>query len=99
MIITRNVTWAHVPLSRPLTIRSTPLVEGKGFDHGNNREASSFGGETELVDAECESSGEGFEMVTSETDDTEVESTSFVSGRAISTTSRAGSSVHSDGSC
>ena len=36
-------------------------------------------------------------MVTSEADDTEVESTPFVSGRALSTTSRAGSSVHSEG--
>ena len=34
-------------------------------------------------------------MVTSEADDTEVESTPLVSGRAVSTTSRAGSSVHS----
>ena len=92
MIITRNVTWAHVPLSRPPTVRSTPLVEGEGCDHGKNREASSFGGETELGDAESESSGEGVEMVTSE-----VESTPLVSGRAVSTTSRAGSSVHSEG--
>ena len=29
MVITRNDTWAHVPLSRPPTVRSTPLVEGK----------------------------------------------------------------------
>ena len=29
VIITRNVTWAHVPLSRPPTVRSTPLVEGE----------------------------------------------------------------------
>ena len=97
VIITRNVTWVHVPLSHPPTVRSTPLVEGEGYDHGKNREASSFGGETELRDAESESSGEGVEMVTSEADDTEVESTPFVSGRAVSTTSRAGSSVHSEG--
>ena len=61
------------------------------------REANSFGGETELGDAESESSAEVVEMVTSEADDTEVESTPFVSGRDISTTSRAGSSVHSEG--
>ena len=97
VIITRNVTWAHVPLSRPLAVRLTPLVKGKGCGHGKNREASSFGGETELGDAKSESSGEGVEMVTSEVDDTEVESAPFVSGRAISTTSRAGSSVHSEG--
>ena len=71
-------------------------MEGEGCDHEKNREASSFGGETELGDAESESSGERVEMVTSEADDTEVESTPFVSGRAISTTPRAGSSVHSE---
>ena len=72
-------------------------MEGGGCDHGKNREASSFGGETELGDAESESSGEEVEMVTSRADDTEVESTPFVSGRAVSTTSRAGSSLHSEG--
>ena len=97
MIITKNVTWAHVPLSRPLTVRSTSLVEANGYDHGKNQEASSFGGKTELGDAESESSGEGVEMMTSEADDTEIESTPFVSGRAISTTLRAESSVHSEG--
>ena len=97
MIITRNVTWAHVPLSRSPTVRSTPLVKGEGCDLGKNREVGSFGGETELGEAESESSGEGVEMVTSEADDTEVESSPLVSGRAVSTTSRAGSSVHSEG--
>ena len=72
-------------------------MEEKGCDHGKNREASSFGGETELGDAESESSGEGVEMVMSEADDTEVENISFISWRAIPTTSRAGSSVHSEG--
>ena len=94
MIITRNVTWAHVPLSSPPTVRSTPVVEGEGCDHGKNREPSSFGGDTESGDDESESSGEGVEMATSEADDTEVESTPLVLGRAVSTTSRAGSSVH-----
>ena len=97
VIISRKVAWAHVPLSRPPTVRSTLLVEGEGCDHGKNREASSFGSETELGDAESESSGEGVDMVTSEADDTEVESTPLVSGRAVSTTSRAGNSVHSEG--
>ena len=72
-------------------------MEEKGCDHRKNREVTSFGGETELGDAESESSGEGVEMVTSEADDTEVENTPFISGRAISTTSRAESSVHSEG--
>ena len=70
MIFTRNVTWVHVPLSRPPTARSTPLVEGEGCDHGKNRDVSSFGGDTESVD-ESEFSGEGVEMVTPEADDTE----------------------------
>ena len=97
VIITRNFTWVHVPISRPPTVKPAPLVEGEGCDHGKSRETSSFGGETVLGDAESESSGEEVEMVTSEADDTEVESTPLVSGRAVSTTSRAGSGVHSDG--
>ena len=97
VIITRNVTCDHIPHSRPPTVRSTPLGEREGCDHGKSREASLFGGETELGNAESESSGEGVEMVTSEADDTEVESTPLVSGRTVSTTSRAGSSVHSGG--
>ena len=60
-----------------------------------NREANSFGGDTGSGGDESESSGEGVEMVTSDADDTEVESTPLVSGRAVSTNSRAGSSVHS----
>ena len=95
VIITRNVTWAHVPLPRPPTVRSTPLVEGEGCDHGKNREASSFGGNSESGDDESESSGEGGEMVTSEANDTQVEDTPFVSGRTVPTTSRAGIIVHS----
>ena len=73
VIITRNVTWAHVPLSRSPTVRSTPLVGGEGCDHGKNREGSSFGGEIQLGDDESELSGEGVEMVTSKADDTEEE--------------------------
>ena len=72
-------------------------MEEKSCDHGKNREASSFGCETELGDVESESSGVGVEMMTSEADDTEVENTPFILERAISTTSRAGSSVHSEG--
>ena len=40
-------------------------------------------------------SDEGVEMMTSEGDKTESENNPLVSGRAVSTTSRAGSSVHS----
>ena len=82
VVLFRNVTRAHVPLSRPPTVRSTPFVEGEDCDHGKNREASSFGGES--GDDESESSGEGVEMVTFEADDAEVENTPLVSGRAVS---------------
>ena len=95
VIITRNVAWAHVPLSRPPTARSTPSVEEVGCDRGRNRQASSFGGGTESRDDESESSGEGVEIMTSEADDTERENTPLVLGRTVSNTSRAGSSVHS----
>ena len=96
VIITRNVTWAHIPLSHSPTARSTPSVEGEDCDRERNREASSFGGDTESEDDESVSSGEGVEMVTPEADDTEREITPLVSGRAVSTTARAGSSVHSE---
>ena len=95
VIITRNVTWAHVPFSRPPTPRSTPSVEGEGCNHGRNLEAGSFGRVTELRDDESESSAKGVEMVTSEADDTKRQNTPLVSGRAVLTTSCAGSSVHS----
>ena len=95
VIIKRNVTWAHVPLSRPPIVRSTPSVGGEGCDFGMNRETSSFGDDTESGNDESDSSGEEVEMVTSEADDTDVENTPLVFGRAVSTTSRAGSSVHS----
>ena len=95
VIITRSVTWAHAPLSRSPTASSTPLVEGEGCDHGKNRKASSFGGDTESRYDESESSGEAVEMVTSEANGTERENIPLVAGRAVSTTSSAGSSVHS----
>ena len=38
---------------------------------------------------------EGVDMVTSEADDTKIENTPLVSGMTVSTTSIAGSSVHS----
>ena len=45
-----------------------------------NREASSFGGDTESGNDEPESSGEGVEVVTSEADDTGRKNTQLVSG-------------------
>ena len=70
-------------------------MEREDCNRGRNREASSFGGGTESRDDESESSGEGVEMMSSEPDDTERENTSLLSGRAISTTSSTGTSVHS----
>ena len=61
-----------------------------------NREASSFGGDTESGDDESESSGDGVEMVRSEANYIKAGNTPLVSGRAVSTTSRAESSVHSE---
>ena len=96
MIITKNVTWARVPLSCPPTARSTPSVKVEGRDPGRNREISSFGGDTKLGDDESESSGREVEMVTSKADDTETENTALVQGRSVLSTSRAGSSVYSE---
>ena len=91
MITISNVTWAHVLLLRPPTVRSTPSVEREGCDHGTNREASSFGGDTESGDDESESIGKGLEMVTSEADDNSGrDNTPLVLERAVSTTSRVG---------
>ena len=70
-------------------------MEGKICDCGRNREPSLFGGETESGDDESESSNEEVELMTAEGDKTESENTPLVSGRAVSTTSRAGTSVHS----
>ena len=71
-------------------------MECEGCDRGRNREASSFGGETESEDDESESSGEGVKMVTSKANDTERHNAPLVLGRTVSsTTSRARSSVHS----
>ena len=56
-------------------------MEGEGFDHGKNREGSSFSGDTESGIDESESSGKGVEMVASEADDTEVEITRSFRGR------------------
>ena len=70
-------------------------MEGKICDCGRNREPSWFGGDIESGDDESESSDEGVELMTSDGDKTESENTPLVSGRAVSTTSRAGTSVHS----
>ena len=51
VIITINVTWAHVPLSRSPTVRPTPFVEGEGCDHGRDREFAALrAGEAKRLD-------------------------------------------------
>ena len=70
VFITKNVTWAQVPFSRPPTARSTLSVEGEGCERRRNQEVSSFGDDSESGDDESETSGEGVEIMTSEADDT-----------------------------
>ena len=41
VIVTRNVTWAHVAPVRPMTAQSKPSAEGEGDDWVEDREASS----------------------------------------------------------
>ena len=43
-IVARHVTWAHVPLARPVIIQSKPPVEGDRNDWLKDREASSVDG-------------------------------------------------------
>ena len=88
MIVTKRVTWANVPVSRPLSARSTPSMEGEGFDRGRSLEASLFGGDTESGDGESDS------IKWRGGRDGDVRGRRYRK-RAVSTTSRAGSSVHS----
>ena len=78
IIIVRNVTWVHVPLSRFPTFTSTLSLEGEGYASGRDRsgkllgsDVESVGSDIESVDIDSESSGEGEEMTTSEVDSTE----------------------------
>ena len=94
VIITRNFTWALIPLSRPPTARYTPSVEVEACDRGSDQKASSFRGVTESGGGKYVSIGEGDEMVMTKADDTERENNTLVSERAVPTSSRAGSRVH-----
>ena len=44
VVVTRNVTWAHVPSARPVIVQSKPSVEGGQYDWLRDREASSIDG-------------------------------------------------------
>ena len=59
VVITRNVTWAQVSLSRAPTAKLTPSVEGEEFACGRDREASSFSSVIESGDNESDSSSQG----------------------------------------
>ena len=41
VIVTRHVTWAHVPLVRPVIVQSKPSMEGNRNDWLQDRQASS----------------------------------------------------------
>ena len=44
VIVTRNVTWAHVPSVRLASVQPKPSVEGEHYDWLRNREESSVDG-------------------------------------------------------
>ena len=94
VMILKHVALTNVLRLRPSTAKCTSPVKWRPETaEGTERQARSV----EVLSRRCESepSGEGVEMVTSEADDTERENTPLISGRAASTISSAGSSVHS----
>ena len=70
-------------------------MEGRGYDRGRNREASSVSSFIESGDNVSDLIGQGIEMATPEVNGTGQETTSVVSGRTASTTSSAWSRVYS----
>ena len=50
--VTRNVTWAHVPSVRPVTVLSKTSVEEKRYDWFQDREASSVDGRAKEDESE-----------------------------------------------
>ena len=64
VIVTRNVTWDHVPSVRPATVQSKPSVDGEHYDWLRDREASSVDGramEDEIESVVSSSSGDSSE--------------------------------------
>ena len=55
VIITRNVTWAHVRSGRSLITRSKPSVVGEGNESGQDREASAANSEARRrMESQCQ---------------------------------------------
>ena len=88
MIITRNVTWAHVRSGRSSRAQSKPSAEGEGTESGQDRKANAEDSESVSEDGESVS-GE----ITSEIETREAEAAApTTSGRAPTPTPRARSS-------
>ena len=85
VIITRNVTWAHVGSGRSLITRSKPSVVGGGDESGQDREASVANSESASEDGESVSEGTGSEIETPEAE----AAAPITSGRAPTPTPRA----------
>ena len=66
VIITRNVTWAHVRYGRSLITRSKPSVVGEGNESGQGREASTANSESASKNGESVSEGTRSEIETPE---------------------------------
>ena len=66
VILTRNVTWAHVRSGRSLITRSKPSLVGDGDESGQDREASVANSESASEDGESVSEGAGSEIETPE---------------------------------
>ena len=85
VVITRNVTWAHVRSGRFLITRSKPSVVGEGDESGQDREASSANSESASEDGESVSEGTGSVIETPEAE----AAAPITSGRASTPTPRA----------
>ena len=85
VIITRNITWAHVRSGRPLITRSKPLVVGEGNESGQNREASAAN-----IESASEDKGSVSEGTRSVIETPEAEAAApIISGRTPTPTPRA----------
>ena len=85
VIITRDVTWAHLRSGRSLITRSKPSVVGEGDESGQDRDASTTNSESASEDGESVSEGTRSEI---ETHDAKA-AASITSGRATTPTPRA----------
>ena len=61
VIVTRNVTWAHVPSVRPVSVQPKPSMKGGHYGWRRDREESSVDGrvmEDEIESVVSSSSGD-----------------------------------------